>query len=72
MGVAMVAFLCRAGWLCNSEYDALLSGTERAVYLREAATWTVEWGWLAYLALWVPRLTVVSIRLLRNSANKRD
>jgi hypothetical protein len=37
-----------------------------------SATWAVEWSWLAYLALWVPRLTVGSIRLLRNSANKRD
>ena len=35
-----------------------------------SATWAVEWSWLAYLALWVPRLTVSSIRLLRNSANK--
>ena len=35
-----------------------------------SATWAVEWSWLVYLALWVPRLTVGSIRLLRNSANK--
>ena len=35
-----------------------------------AATWAVEWSWLAYLGLWVPRLTVGSIRLLRNSETK--
>lgn len=35
-----------------------------------SATWAVEWSWLVYLALWVPRLTVSSIRLLRNSVNK--
>ena len=35
-----------------------------------SATWAVEWSWLAYLGLWVPRLTVGSIRLLSNSANK--
>jgi hypothetical protein len=37
-----------------------------------SATWAVEWSWLAYLGLWVPRLTVGSIRLLRNSANKSN
>jgi hypothetical protein len=37
-----------------------------------AATWAVAWSWLAYLGLWAPRLTVGSIRLLRNSANKID
>jgi hypothetical protein len=34
-----------------------------------SATWAVEWSWLAYLALWVPRLTVSSIRLLRTNSN---
>jgi hypothetical protein len=34
-----------------------------------SATWAVEWSWLVYLALWVPRLTVNSIRLLRTNSN---
>lgn len=34
-----------------------------------SANWAVEWSWLAYLALWVPRLTVSSIRLLRTNSN---
>ena len=69
MAVAIAMTLYEVISLYNSEYDVLLSGGSRDGYLREAAIWAVEWSWLVYLALWVPRLTVGSIRLLRTNSN---
>lgn len=66
----------------KEEYQKKLQGAQRELLVYpspatskgviSAATWAVAWSWLAYLGLWAPRLTVGSIRLLRNSANKRD